>query len=66
VTVGGLPGVRVVYGGFRSGRAAVEGIVTVAVAADGAGIVIDGFAPEWFLASVANDLQAMAEGAAIG
>ena len=64
--VGGLPGVRVTYVGETLQGAAVEGVVTVAVSPDGAGLVLDGFAPEGFLAAIASDLRDMAEGAEIG
>jgi hypothetical protein len=66
VAVGGVPGVRIAYVGETPGRPAVEGLVTVAVAADGAGLVLDAFAPEGFLAAVADDLVAMTEGATLG
>jgi hypothetical protein len=65
VSVGGLPGVRTIYVGRTSSRTDVEGVVTVAVGPGGAGLVIDGAAPEGLLASVAEDLEAMAEGARI-
>jgi hypothetical protein len=66
VSVGGVPGVRVIYGGITGGRSAVEGLLTVAVAADGTALVIDAFAPEGSLAAVASDVAAMAGGARFG
>jgi hypothetical protein len=65
VSVGGLPGVRTIYVGRTSSRTDVEGVATVAVGPGGAGLVIDGAAPEGLLASVAHDLEAMAAGARI-
>jgi hypothetical protein len=66
IAVGGVPGVRIAYVGDTPGRPAVEGLITVAVAADGTGLVLDAFAPEGFLAAVADDLDAMTEGATLG
>jgi hypothetical protein len=66
VVMGGVPGVRIAYVGDTPTRPAVEGLITVAVAGDGSGLVLDAFAPEGSLASVAGDLDAMTEGAVFG
>ena len=65
VTVGGLPGLRLVYVGRTVDRAQVEGVVMATVGPSGAGLVIDATAPEGVLASVADDIAAIAAGARV-
>ena len=67
VTVGmGLPGVRFGYVGLTADRVQVEGVVTAATTPQGAATVFDAFAAEGDLAGVADDLQAMIDGAVLG
>lgn len=66
VVIGGVPGVRITYLGETRTRVAVEGVVAVAVASDGSALVLDAYAPEGFLATVAADVEAMWEGARLG
>jgi hypothetical protein len=63
--VGGLPGLRLIYVGRAANRAQVEGVVMATVGPSGAGLVIDATAPESVLATVAEDVAAMAAGASV-
>ena len=60
VSLGGLTGIRLGYiGVFDQSRVPIEGEVTAAVTAAGAGVVFDGWAPQGQLRFVLGDLRDM-------
>jgi hypothetical protein len=64
-TAGGVAAVRFGYVGITHDGVVIEGVVTVA-ADTSASVVFDAYAPQGALATVADDLAAMIDGAEVG